>query len=84
MKDNLNWKTTKDNIPTVPSNDFGWSNQILVYSESEDTWFEAVYHFNDSIYYLIDHTPLYNITHFCEVIPVPQKEIDWVLLAVSI
>lgn len=69
----LNWKYIYDCIPEIPLNDYGWSNQLLAFSEEENIWFEAVYHFSNGVFYTLDHTPLSNITHFCEEIPFPLK-----------
>lgn len=70
----MNWITTNNNIPIEPNMSFGWSNHILVYSKSEDCWFEAVYCFLDNQYYTLEHKPLkqYEISHFCENIDTPQ------------
>ena len=80
----LNWIKRDDKEPTEPFMSFGWSNQLLAYSQENKTWFEAVYSFKKKKFYLISHyvkdeisgdeskcLEQYGITHFCEEVPLP-------------
>lgn len=72
----MNWISTKLNEPIEPSFGFGKSNHLLVYSEPNDCWFEAVYDFDLKTYLTLDGEDLEDlkITHFCEEIPLPEKK----------